>query len=136
MNDLDTIKVRFEQATLHALDNIANLAQCDVNTVINVLLAAKLQSEPAPVSMKCAHDLPPDQRTIIPPEGGWKPSTYYIVEVAFNRNNPIHRSIFYSGFLNNGSPAGYNSIWNPSYDEQHDIDTVHYMKAIKEVAAS
>ena len=40
----------------------------------------------------------------------WFEQTYYIVEVAFNANNPIHKKIFFSGFLHGGKPCGYNGF--------------------------
>ncbi len=41
----------------------------------------------------------------------WEPQTYYIVDVAFNSSNPIHRYVMYSGFLNEmGNPNGYNEF--------------------------
>ncbi len=52
------------------------------------------------------------------PDGGWKPSTYYVVEVAFSASNVPHRAIYYSGFLNgpDKSPGGYSGLFNPTYD--------------------
>ena len=45
------------------------------------------------------------------PRGGWKSHTYYVVDVAFNVNNPIHRKIFYTGFIDiDGNPQGYNGF--------------------------
>jgi len=36
---------------------------------------------------------------IIPPNGGWKSCTWYLVDVSYRKGNPIHRSLFYSGFV-------------------------------------
>lgn len=81
--------------------------------------------------------LPPGKQTIIAPKNGWEPKTYYIVEVAFNKANPIHRAIFYSGFLNAPvkNPDGYNQIWNPSYEpgETKQITDAHYLKVIRKI---
>lgn len=79
--------------------------------------------------------LPPAERTIIPPEGGWVPRTYYVVEVASRPSNLIHRAIFYSGFLNEGVPAGYNAIYNATYEREDikPIQRVHYLKAITDI---
>ena len=79
--------------------------------------------------------LPPRERTIIAPEGGWEPRTYYVVEVASRPTNPIHRAIFYSGFLNKGEPAGYNAIWNATYEvgDQYPISKCHYLKVIAQI---
>lgn len=70
------------------------------------------------------------KKEIIPPKDGWKESTHYIVDVSYSSGNPVHRSIFYTGFLDNGRPCGYNVIFNPTSDLSH-IGEVHYMKAIR-----
>lgn len=76
-------------------------------------------------------DLGLKYRTIIPPEKGWEPSTYYVIDVAFNSINPIHRGIFYSGFLNeNGTPQGYNSVIT---SDDASISDVYYMKALASI---
>lgn len=92
--------------------------------------------------------LPPCKRTIIPPPNGWKPRTYYTVEVAWTEHNVIHKAVFYTGFLNgpNGEPGGYNQIWNPTYDRpvhynnlrqnhsyEFGLERVHYLKAVCEL---
>lgn len=57
--------------------------------------------------------LPPG-RMLLEPEGGWKERTHYVVDVAFNEGNPIHRRILYVGFLNGakGRPlsGGYTCL--------------------------
>lgn len=87
---------------------------------------------------RAACGLPPAERTLIPPDGGWKKSTYYAVEVAFTKTNCVHRSVFYSGFLNgvDGGPGGYNALMNPTYDRMYDDDPwrrVHYLKVLREL---
>lgn len=83
--------------------------------------------------------LPPKEKTVIAPEGGWRASTYYVVDVAYSKTNPIHRAIFYSGFLNGNSagtePGGYNAIWNASYEvgEQYPVSKCHYLKVIAQI---
>ncbi len=37
--------------------------------------------------------------TCIPPEGGWKDQTYYVVDLAWRSVNVIHRAILYVGFV-------------------------------------
>lgn len=54
--------------------------------------------------------MPPKEKTILIPEGGWRESTYYIIEAAFNVSNPIYRYIFFTGFLNGGK-------WDPDHPE-------------------
>lgn len=77
---------------------------------------------------------------IIPPDGGWKPWTIYVVQVAYRKNNPIHVALFQTGFLNDqGEPAGYNGVmtlmpptnsWDP--DSFPMLDEVYYMQVIRE----
>ncbi len=73
--------------------------------------------------------------TIIGPSTGWKADTYYLVDAAFNKHNPVHRSIFYSGFLRDGKPDGYNTVFNATYDGYHnnEIDGLYYIRVIKEL---
>jgi hypothetical protein len=76
------------------------------------------------------------KREIIPPPDGWKERTYYVVDVAFGQHNPVHRAIFYTGFLNgpNGMPGGYESIWNPTYEgESMSWRRAYYLKAVSEI---
>ena len=71
---------------------------------------------------------------ISPPKNGWKPSTYYVVEVAVGSSNPIHKSIFFSGFLTDeGYPNGYNIILSGEGDNNLTIRDIKYMKAIREI---
>ena len=87
----------------------------------------------------CVHEkimaLPPEERTIVIPDGGWKPQTVYWVLVAFNKFNPIHYAVFYSGFLNgkDNGPGGYNSIFAPTHDSTHHIGQLHFLEVIKEL---
>lgn len=76
---------------------------------------------------------PPRQRTIIPPEGGWKSEAYYEVIVAFNRRNICHQSILYTGFLEDGEHGGYSSIWNPTYEDAMPVpvSSAHYIRAVR-----
>lgn len=65
----------------------------------------------------------------------WTPNTWYLVEVAFNKHNPIHRSMFYTGFLNgkNDGPGGYSGFQAINYaggDETH-ISEAYYLKIVK-----
>lgn len=72
---------------------------------------------------------------IFPPENGWVARAWYLVEVSYRKGNPIHKSLFYTGFLNNkGEPSGYNCLVpvNGTADHRHtEIHQVRYLKAIK-----
>jgi hypothetical protein len=90
--------------------------------------------------------MPPKERTIHVPEGGWKEQAYYVVECAMNANNPVHVQIFYTGFLNGGQwdidnpdkprepgvPGGYHGIMMvPGEDtEYYGLKDLHYLKPI------
>jgi hypothetical protein len=86
----------------------------------------------------------PDQhkrtQTILPPKDGWQPNTVYLVEVAMHESNPIHRALFYSGFLNGKGedgewPGGYNNVISPvSPQEPVQISKVRYLKVIEVLA--
>lgn len=85
---------------------------------------------------RCKCGLGPNERTILPPEGGWRECTFYVVDVALSPANCVHRAIFYTGFLNGlgGGPGGYNALMNPTYDTMLDDNpyrTVHYLKAVR-----
>ena len=47
----------------------------------------------------------------IPPLGGWKAHTFYLVEVSYGTGNPIHRDIFHTGFIDKGEPQNYNYLF-------------------------
>lgn len=64
-----------------------------------------------------------------PPYGGWRSNHVYLVEVAFNKNNPIHKALFYAGFISDGIPGSYNTLWNPTYDKIEYKD-IFYMKVL------
>ena len=76
-------------------------------------------------------DLDIKKNTIIVPAEGWKDNTYYEVEVAFNSVNSIHKSLFYSGFVRDGKPCGYNCLFNPTYDGHHQMSDAYYMKVLR-----
>jgi len=78
--------------------------------------------------------------TIIPPKEGWQEHTWYLVEVAYNRHNPVHLSLFFSGFLNERgrTPGGYNGLQPLNYAGSSDgeatqITGVFYLKVLKKV---
>lgn len=77
----------------------------------------------------------PEKQEIISPQGGWKESTYYVVDVSYNKSNPIFKSIFYTGFLNGkgSGPGGYNELFCAATDNGSTISDVYYMKAIRSI---
>lgn len=77
------------------------------------------------------------EREIIPPKNGWKQNTWYIVDISCRPGNPIHESLFYTGFLDNGKPSGYNGLVpanGPDFEDKPlTINQVVYCKAKKEL---
>ena len=76
--------------------------------------------------METPSELKIKKGTVIGPKSGWKPKTYYIVNV-------IHKALFYSGFLTNAKPCGYNRIINPKYEENCDINKAYYLEVVEEL---
>jgi len=69
--------------------------------------------------------------TVVPPRSGWKERKYYLVDVAYSGGNVIHRSIFYSGFLTDGKPGGYNILLSPFSDNDSSLRDVFYLKVVR-----
>lgn len=84
--------------------------------------------------------MPPEERTHIEPEGGWKECTYYVVDTAWRSTNPVHRRILYVGFLNGrrGMPltGGYTVLLSRDFEtlaEYSDPNDLHYLKPVCEI---
>jgi hypothetical protein len=70
------------------------------------------------------------------PKGGWKERAYYVVEVCFNKDNPIHKAILYTGFLNgeDKSPGGYSGLFNPTYEPEFQrLTDVYFMRVVYQI---
>ncbi len=65
------------------------------------------------------------------PVGGWKERTYYSVMAAFTPNNPFHVYVFYSGFLQDGEPCGYNEFC--CYEDKIEYVDAYVLLPIKEL---
>jgi len=77
---------------------------------------------------------------VIPPEGGWKGSTWYKVRVAYNKSNPVHFALFFSGFLSEGEgsdgpqPLQYNHVHgSTSGSENVPLRELYYLEVIEEL---
>ena len=79
----------------------------------------------------------PSKRQVIPPEGGWKDWTHYVVEVSYRSTNPIFRRILYVGFL--GKPdrplsGGYTSmVLTQSDDHNWNPEGLYFLRAVCEI---
>ena len=71
-------------------------------------------------------------RTIIPLAEGWLEKSYYVVDIAVKQGSVIHKAIFYTGFLHNGEPWGYNSIGVFNQDDTiRCLQDLFYCRAVK-----
>lgn len=72
---------------------------------------------------------------IIEPENGWEEEALYLIDVSFNKHNPIHRSVLFSGFLHNEEPGNYHMICNTSYERNFELKDVYYLKVVRKLAS-
>ena len=77
--------------------------------------------------------MPPKLKEIYHPAEGWVEHAYYVVEASFNNNNPVWNYIYFTGFLRDGIPSGYNQIVSKSDDILKYTDA-HYLKPLSLVA--
>lgn len=78
------------------------------------------------------YDLPPEKHKFILPDDGCKGGQIWIVEVACNKNNPIHRAILHVGFMDSPNEfGGYCEVWCNNYDQSIPVSSLHYLKLIK-----
>jgi hypothetical protein len=81
--------------------------------------------------------MPPKDRTIKVPEGGWKAHTYYRVHVSYSPTDPIHEAVFQVGFLGvnsePGEPGNYSEIWCNSYEVAAHYREAHYLEVVSEL---
>ena len=78
----------------------------------------------------------PVVESIIPPLNGWEERTFYLVEIAWTKHNPIHKALFYTGFLHGDEPGNYAGTFNPTYEPEFfpwRSRRPYYMKVIKRV---
>lgn len=73
--------------------------------------------------------MPPEERSIGAPEGGWQKGAY-LVDVAFNKNNPIHGAILCTPFVRKGELIN-EVLLCPDWEEQYRIQDLHYLKVIE-----
>lgn len=76
--------------------------------------------------------MPPEDRTIGAPEGGWEKAVY-LVEVSFNPHNPIHNAILCVPFLQDafgGSVPINEELYCPNWSEPSVIAELYYLKVL------
>ena len=83
--------------------------------------------------MRTPNELGIKKGTKIAPDKGWESNTYYIVEVAFSACNVVFRVIFYSGFVSDGKPCGYNGLLSTKLNDKPEINELYYLKALEKL---
>lgn len=72
------------------------------------------------------------KKRIETPPNGWQDNSLYIVEVAFRPTNPVFSTLFFTGFVHNGIPGGYNQFCLlPEITEYHEA---HYLYPVRLIA--
>lgn len=75
----------------------------------------------------------PKEKAIVPPPGGWKEHTVYVVRVSWSPHNPTYRALFHVGFLPEpGRFGGYCQVWNHSM-QPTDAHHAFYLEAEEEL---
>lgn len=74
---------------------------------------------------------------VIPPEGGWEDHTWYIVDVKYASNNPVHRALFFTGFVDKktNQPGAYSGVIPIEYvtDEKTELSGMKYVRFFKKL---
>jgi hypothetical protein len=73
---------------------------------------------------------------LIPLPQGWEADSYYVVEVAVHRNNPIHACVMSVGSVDEfGNPVGiFNYVFNLTHDPE--VSPIHkyaYIRAVRKI---
>lgn len=63
-------------------------------------------------------EMPPAKITIRHPDEPYEEHCWYVVRVAFNANNPIHRAVLYVGFLTDNKPGNYSTFFCPTWNNE------------------
>lgn len=79
--------------------------------------------------------IPKDKAHVHAPEGGWEQRTWYLVEVSYSSNNPVHEAMVFTGFLNEfGEPQGYSAIFAANApSDPTPFHRAYYMKPLKKL---
>ncbi len=96
--------------------------------------------------MSTPHILGIARGTCVPPPGGWKNQTYYVIDISWSSSNPAYRAILYVGFVPSSKECagsrsrfpqlagGYTSIMQDEGSTRDNgimsIQDAYYIKAI------
>lgn len=75
----------------------------------------------------------PKCKSIRPPEGGWRAHHWYVVHVSYRSVNPVHKALFYTGFVSGGVPSGYNKLVSGSYERDYQFSEAYYLRAVQDL---
>lgn len=75
-----------------------------------------------------------DHRTIMLELLKLKQHHAYLVDVSWNRCNPVHRAILFMGFWGTPEEAGnYTEVYVNNYDGPMSANKLYYMKVVREL---
>lgn len=75
------------------------------------------------------------QRVVDPklvyPSDGWANRSLYLVRISHNPYNPVYEAFFWTGFVQNGVPGGYNRVFHYAHDRIYEFHELHYIYPMK-----
>lgn len=74
-------------------------------------------------------DLPPKERTIGKPVGGWRRGSY-LVRISLKPGKPIHNAILHAPFINDHEDIYSEIVWVPDLGEQYPVRRLHYLEVV------
>jgi hypothetical protein len=87
--------------------------------------------------MEIKMKMPPREKTFNQKGYVFEEHTLYMVEVSYNKGNPIHNCLLWVGFLEReGGPGAYSKLINPVSGEVRTIRQPHYMEVVKKLEYS
>jgi hypothetical protein len=78
--------------------------------------------------------MPPREKTFNQKGYMFEEHTLYMVEVSYNRGNPVHSCLLWVGFLDEGNrPGSYSKLINPISGEVRTTRQPYYMEVVKKL---
>lgn len=74
-------------------------------------------------------DIPPKERTIEEPEGGWEDGIY-LVRIALKPGKPIHNAILHAPFIGEGGIRN-ETVWVPNGEREYRVRDLHYLEVVR-----